>query len=313
MHIPVLQKEVLGYLDPEPNENFIDATFGLGGHSKEILKKIKPKGKVLGIEVDPEILNYLESELREEKRLIVVNDSYTNLKQIVKKYRFRPVNGILFDLGMSSWHLEKSGRGFSFQKDEPLDMRYDKKSQISNLKSQKYLTAEKIVNEWSREAIEKILREYGQERFAKRIAKKIVEERKIKPIKTTFQLVEIVKKAIPKRYQRQKIPRRKTLGILRGKHPATRTFQALRIAVNDELENLKKGLSQSLEILEKGGRIVTISFHSLEDRICKNFFKEQKQKGLLKILTKKPITPSSQEIQKNPRSSSAKLRAVKKL
>ncbi|RLC39606.1 MAG: 16S rRNA (cytosine(1402)-N(4))-methyltransferase, partial [Candidatus Nealsonbacteria bacterium] len=123
MHIPVLQKEVLGYLDPEPNENFIDATFGLGGHSKEILKKIKPKGKILGIEVDPEILNYLESELREEKRLIVVNDSYTNLKQIVKKYRFRPVNGILFDLGMSSWHLEKSGRGFSFQKDEPLDMR----------------------------------------------------------------------------------------------------------------------------------------------------------------------------------------------
>ncbi|RLC39462.1 MAG: 16S rRNA (cytosine(1402)-N(4))-methyltransferase, partial [Candidatus Nealsonbacteria bacterium] len=197
----------------------------------------------------------------------------------------------------------------------PLDMRYDKKSRISNfrgpqnprsgfgvgVKSQKYLTAEKIVNEWSREAIEKILREYGQERFAKRIARKIVEERKIKPIKTTFQLVEIVKKAIPKRYQRQKI------------HPATRTFQALRIAVNDELGNLKKGLSQSLEILEKGGRIVTISFHSLEDRICKNFFKEQNQKGLLKILTKKPITPSSQEIQKNPRSFSAKLRAVKKL
>ncbi len=232
------------------------------------------------------------------------------MKQIVKKYRFEPVNGILFDLGMSSWHLEKSGRGFSFQNDEPLIMSYahNEKSKIKSqkskiqIKNKKYfLTAEEIVNKWSREAIERILREYGQERFAKRIAKKIVEERKIKPIKSTFQLVEIVKRAIPKRYQRQKI------------HPATRTFQALRIAVNDELENFKKGLSQSLEILEKGGRIVTISFHSLEDRICKNFFKEQNQKGLLKILTKKPITPSSQEIQKNPRASSAKLRAVEKL
>jgi 16S rRNA (cytosine1402-N4)-methyltransferase len=302
MHLPVLKEEVIKYLDPKPNENFIDATFGLGGHTKEILKRNVPEGKVLAIEIDPELLKCLTPDIKHQKRLILVNDSYVNLKEIVKKYSFKPVNGILFDLGLSSWHLEKSGRGFSFQRPEPLDMRYfSLLLRSSKEKGKRVMSAAEILNKFPKKEIERILREYGEEKFAKRIAEKIIEERKIKPIKTTFQLVEIVKKAIPKRYQKQRV------------HPATRTFQALRIAVNDELENLKKALPQALEILEKGGKIVTISFHSLEDRICKNFFKENSKKGRLEIITKKPIRPNTQEIQKNPRARSAKLRAVIKL
>ncbi|MDI6603256.1 MAG: 16S rRNA (cytosine(1402)-N(4))-methyltransferase RsmH [Patescibacteria group bacterium] len=274
MHIPVLQKEVLQYLNPKPNENFIDATYGEGGHTLAILERNGPRGKILGI--DWEIRVRYKNE-----RLILVQDNFANLKEIVEKYKFQPVQGILFDLGLSSWHLEKSGRGFSFKKREPLDMRYSLENK---------LCAEKIVNYWSKFDIEKILREYGQERKAKRVAEKIIEERKIKPIKTTVQLREIINKA-------RTTPRR--------------TFQALRIAVNDELENLKKVLPQALEILEPGGRLVIISFHSLEDRIVKNFLKGNQ--NLLQILTKKPIGPTQTEIKINPRSRSAKLRATIKL
>ncbi|MBZ9577853.1 16S rRNA (cytosine(1402)-N(4))-methyltransferase RsmH [Patescibacteria group bacterium] len=279
MHIPVLQKEVLQYLDPKPNENFIDATIDGGGHTITILGKIKPNGKVLGIEIDPEIYQKLESKNLD--RLVLTNDSYVNLKSILEKSNFRPVNGILFDLGMSSWHLEESGRGFTFLKDEPLDMRYSLENN---------LTAEKIINNYSQEEIEKILKEYGEERFARRIAKRIIKER---PIKTTLQLVEIIKRVVP---GRTKI------------NPATRTFQALRIAVNDELNNLRKVLPQTIEVLAPGGKIVIISFHSLEDRIVKNFFKSSN----LNILTKKPVRPSKEEIKINPRSRSAKLRAAVK-
>jgi len=290
MHIPVLQKEVLQHLDPKKNENFIDCTFGGGGHALTVLEKISPKGKVLGIEVDSEIYRKIKPQTKKFlNRLILVNDSYVNLKKIVEKYSFGPIHGILFDLGMSSWHLEESERGFSFMRTEPLDMRYG---------LQKSLTAEKIINFWAEEEIEKILREYGQERFSRTIAKEIIKARKRSQIKTTLQLVGIIKEAIPRKCQHQKI------------HPATRTFQALRITVNDELENFRRALPQALEILEKEGRIVVISFHSLEDKIVKTFFKEKAKEDILKILTKKPIIPSKTEIQKNPRSRSAKLRAA---
>ena len=285
MHIPVLQKEVIEYLDPKPNENFIDCTIGEGGHTLAILEKNGPEGKVLGIEWDPELYKNLKKEIPRwnlGKRVVLVNDSYTNLKEIVEREKFQPVSGILFDLGFSSWHLEESGRGFSFEKNEPLDMRY-------NLENP--LTAEKIVNNWPEREIEKILREYGEERFARRIAREIVQERKIKPIKITFQLVETIKKATPIWYHHRKI------------HPATRTFQALRIAVNDELKNLEIALPQAVEILEKDGKLAVISFHSLEDRIVKNFFREN-----LKVITKKPIKPSLEEIELNRRSRPAKLR-----
>jgi 16S rRNA (cytosine1402-N4)-methyltransferase len=287
MHIPVLQKEALEYLDPKPNENFIDATIGEMGHTIAILEKNKPNGKVLGIDWDAEVIK----KLKFQERIILVNDSYANLKEIVEKNNFNPVQGILLDLGMSSWHLEESGRGFTFMKNEPLDMRYQNKAQ-------NYLTAEEIINKYPREEIERILKEYGEERFAKRIAERIIAERKIRPIKTTMQLVEILRRSIPV-YGHQKI------------HFATRTFQALRIAVNGELDNLKRVLPQVLEVLNKGGRIVVISFHSLEDRIVKEFFRNNKE--VLKILTKKPITSTDEEIISNRRARSAKLRAAMKI
>ncbi len=301
MHISVLQKEVIEYLDPKPNENFVDCTIGEGGHSAAILKKILPRGKLLGIDRDAEILKTVKAKNQNSEiknNLILICDNYTHLKEIIKKNNFSPVDGILLDLGMSSWHLKKSGRGFAFLKDEPLDMRYEAKCKVPNAKCQNYLTAEEIINKWPKEEIERILKEYGEERFAKRIAENIIKERKLKPIKTTAHLVTIIKKAVPFKYQHGRI------------HCATRTFQALRIAVNDELNNLKKILPQAIEILKPGGRIVVISFHSLEDRIVKNFLKEEAKKNIITILTKKPIMVSAEEMKKNPRARSAKLRAA---
>jgi 16S rRNA (cytosine1402-N4)-methyltransferase len=304
IHKPVLLKEVIEWLGVEKNKNYIDCTIGEGGHAIEILKRNGPKGKVLGIEIDPELYKKLKKEKLE--RLILVKDSFSNLKEIVKRKKFGPISGILFDLGLSSWHLEKSGRGFSFLKDEPLIMSYDwnrTKSMLlrSSGVSSRELWAGKIVNEWSDKEIERILREYGEEKFAKRISREIVKARKTKPIMTTLQLIEIIKKAVPTFYQHRKI------------HFATRTFQALRIAVNNELENLKVALPQAIEILRKDGRLAVISFHSLEDRIVKNFFKQKEKEGKIKILTKKPIIPSEEEIKQNPRSRSAKLRVTIKI
>lgn len=292
-HIPVLKNEVLKYLDPRPNKNFIDCTIGEGGHAKLILEKNGPEGKVLGIDRDPNQIENCKIILSAFKeRLKLVCGNFANLKEIVKKENFKEVSGILFDLGISSWHLEKSGRGFSFQRDEPLIMRFDKKEGWS---------AREIINEWSEKEIERILKKFGEERFAKRIAKRICKERKIKPIESTLQLVKTIEKAVPSWYRHRKI------------HFATKTFQALRIAVNKELENLNSALPQALEILKSGGRLVVISFHSLEDKIVKHFLKENEKKGKLKILTKKPIRPKKEEIKINPRSRSARLRAAVKI
>jgi len=273
MHIPVLLNEIIEQI--EPNKNYVDCTLGFGGHSKEILKKNGPNGKVLGIEIDKEIF---EKTIKDE-RLIAVNDSYINLEKIVKKHNFKDISGILLDAGMSSYHIDLSGRGFSFNKDEPLLMNYG--SGIS---------AEEIINEYSEDEIERILREYGEEKFSRKIAKKIVEERKRKRIKSTLQLVEIVRKIVP----RSKI------------NPATRTFQAIRIEANKELENLESVLPQALKLLNRGGKLFIISFHSLEDRIVKNFIKNNQ------LELNKPIIPSEQEIKSNPRSRSAKLRIILK-
>ena len=270
MHIPVLQKEVVKYLDPKPNENFIDCTVGEGGHASAILEKNGPKGKVFGIDK--------KLRIKPRERLILAEDNFADFKNIVEKYKFRPVHGILFDLGISSWHLEESGRGFSFKRREPLDMRFDANGA---------LTAEKIVNYWSKFEIEKILLDYGEEKKAERIVQRIIEARSLRPIANTLQLGEIIKKA--------------------GAFPQ-QTFQALRIAVNDELNNLSKALPQAVQILEPGGRLAVISFHSLEDRIVKNFLKDPS----FILLTKKPIAPDFKEIRNNPRSRSAKLRAIKK-
>ena len=284
MHTPVLTKEVIKFLNPQPNENFIDCTIGGGGHAKEILQRNGPKGKVLGIDWDPEMLKNIKA-----KRLTLVHDNFANLKDIVEREKFNRVSGILFDLGVSLDHFEKSQRGFSFQRNEILDMR---------LNPQHSLDAQKILNFWSRFDIEKILKEYGEEQFAESIAKAIVEERSKIPITKTFQLVHIIKNATPSWYSKRKL------------HWATKTFQALRIAVNSELENLTKALPQAVSLLKKGGRIAVISFHSLEDRIVKNFLRRE---PTLKIIAKKPVVPAFLEQKQNPRSRSAKLRAAIKI
>jgi len=284
MHKPVLIKEVLEYLNPQPGENFVDCTFGFGGHSLAILKKNKPNGKVLGIDFEKSSL--------EEDGLILANGNFADLKEIVEKSNFNNINGILLDLGLSSWHFDESNRGFSFKGEEPLDMR---------LNSESELTAEKIINEWPEEELIKIFEEYGEERYSKSIAKSICRNRTTKKIESTSQLREIIRQSVPGRYKHNRI------------NFATKIFQAIRIAVNDELNNLKKVLPQALDILKPGGRLVVISFHSLEDRIVKNFFKDEFKKGNLEILTKKPIIPSKEEIILNPRSRSAKLRVIEKI
>lgn len=276
MHIPVLLKETIEYLDIKENGNYVDCTLNGGGHTKEILKRTN--GKVLGIEIDKEIFD----KVSKQERLIAVNDSYINLKKIVEENNFSNIQGILIDAGMSSYHIDESKRGFSFQKDEPLLMNYTGE-----------LTAREIVNTYSVKDLERILKEYGEEKFARKIAEQIVKGR---PIETTSQLVEIIRRGI---HQKGNI------------HFATRTFQALRIEANQELENLKIVLPQALEVLEKGGRLVVITFHSLEDRIIKNFFKSRSEE--VELLTKKPVLPDEGEIKSNPRARSAKLRAIKKL
>lgn len=292
IHQPVLLKEVLEYLNPEPNKNFIDCTLGEAGHTLAILEKTGPKGKVLGIELNEKTFEKTKSRLEKTlyaNRIALAKSNFANLKDLTEKMKFSPVHGILLDLGFSSLELEKSGRGFSFRQDEPLDMRFSAKTPE---------TAADIVNTRSPEQIERILKQYGEERFAKHIAKAIIQEREQNKIKTTSQLVDIIGRAVPGWYKRQRL------------HFATRTFQALRIAVNDELENLSKALSQAIEILEPNGKIAVISFHSLEDRIVKQFFKSS---ASLEIITKKPVSPTETEIRQNPRSRSAKLRvAIKK-
>jgi len=298
IHVSVLTNEVINYLNPKPNENFIDGTFDGGGHTEVLFQKNGPNGKILGIDADKEILNIATSKFQkeiQEERLILVNDNFKNLKGIIENNCpgwKEKVSGIIFDLGISLWHLEESGRGFSFKKNENLDMRYDKREG---------LTAQKIINSWPEREIEKILREYGEERYSRKIAGEIIRERKKKAILTTFDLINIVRKAVPRYYKKGYI------------HPATRTFQALRIAVNRELENLKEALPQSIEILKPKGKLIVVSFHSLEDRIVKFFFRKETRNNRIKILTKKPVRPSDEELKFNPRARSAKLRAAIKI
>jgi 16S rRNA (cytosine1402-N4)-methyltransferase len=294
IHTAVLKKEVLQALDPKQNENFVDCTVGEGGHTEDILEKNGPSGKVLGIDLDPQQIvasHWLEAIHKD--RVILVNDSYTHITEIVERKEFQPINGVLLDLGMSSAQLVRDAKGFSFQVDQGLDMRYNDETG--------YLTAEKIVNEWPEDEIAEILEDYGEEKFARKIASKIVEQRKQGRIKTTFQLIELIKDATPSAYQRGRL------------HYATRTFQALRIAVNDELENVKKVLPQAISLLAPEGRLAVISFHSLEDRIVKRFLVEEAKNGTIKIVNKKPITANRDELNKNPRSRSAKLRVAIKI
>lgn len=292
-HTPVMVKEVLEYLNPEKGGIYVDATIGGGGHSEKILAIFGNKGSLIGIDCDEDALNNISGSIKNDPRVKLVCRNFSKLESTVKELGCGKIDGIIFDLGVSSYHLEFAPRGFSFQADGFLDMRMDKSQQ---------LTAGQLVNELPEIELKKIVREYGEERFAGRIARAIVESRKSEQIKTTGELAEIVKKAVPRKAWPRKI------------NVATRTFQALRIAVNKELENLKSGLEDSLKVLKPGGRIVVISYHSLEDRIVKLFFRKHAltHPPGLEILTKKPIVPDLTEIINNPRSRSAKLRAARK-
>jgi len=293
MHIPVLLKETLEFLDLKPGKFIIDGTVDGGGHSSEIIKKIGPNGKLLGLDWDKDMMSLalknLKKLAKENKvELILVNKNYAELRDVLQNKNLGLADGLLLDLGFSSLHIESSGRGFSFLRNEPLIMTYNDNS----------LPAYEFLKRAQFDELSKILKDYGEERYAVQIAKKILEKRRTKKIENTFDLVEIIKEAVPSKYLHQKI------------HPATKTFQALRIYLNKELENLKKVLSEIKNIVLPGGRIVIISFHSLEDRIVKNFFKEMSKNKKLEILTKKPITPKYEEIKNNPKSRSAKLRSA---
>lgn len=298
MHIPVLLQEAIDGLDIKKGDVFVDGTLGGGGHFEEVARRFGSAVVMIGIDLDPEAIERTKAKISPYKlKTHFINDSFRNIDKALDSLEVSKVERILLDIGLSSDQFEKSGRGFSFQKDEPLLMTFRRKPGKNDL------TAKEIVNNWDPENIATILKSYGEEQFAWKIAKAIVARREVKPINTTFELVEIVKVATPKWYHHRKI------------HPATKTFQALRITVNDEINALKEGISKGFEKLSQGGRLAVISFHSLEDRAVKRFFSAKGGKGETegRLITKKPITPSKSEFSQNPRSRSAKLRIIEKL
>ena len=294
IHKSVMLNEVIEYLKIGPKAKIIDATLNGGGHTLGLLEKY-PDIKVLGIEWDPSIFQEFKSKIGDykfENSLIIVNDSYVDLESIVEKYDFQP-SGIVFDLGLSSWHYEKSGRGFSFMRDEPLDMRFNPEKSAR--------TAATIINTLSEEEIEEILRLYGEESFSKDIAKNLVKARKNKPIMTTLELVGVIMNSVPSWYKNRKI------------HPATKTFQALRVAVNGELDNVERGVLAAINILKSGGRLVVISFQGLEDKIVREIFKQKARAGVIKWVIKGTVKPKWEEVKINPRARSAKMKIIEKM
>lgn len=296
MHTPVLLREVLEAFSPKAGERFIDATINGGGHARAILKRIGEQGALLGLDRDCELINRLKEEqgrggLRSGE---FVCANFEKIGLVARQFGFRNVDGILFDLGFSSEHITTPGRGFSFQRDEYLDMRYSQ--------SEVTATARDLLKYSSEGELFRMLVEYGEERFAKRIARAIVEARRKKKIETTKELAEIILRAVPANY-----------GAGGRIHPSTRTFQALRIAVNHELEHVREAVPQAIELLRPKGRIAVITFHSLEDRLIKNIFREFFQRKIIKLINKKVIRPNNEDIRQNPRSRSAKLRIGEKI
>ncbi len=286
IHQPVLLDEVLSALKPSAGAHFIDATANGGGHLLAIRDRVGVSGAVLGIEWDPDIFEHLKTKIGSNNNLILVNESYIDLKELIRDFFPYQVDGILFDFGISSWHVDGSERGFTFMKDQILDMRFNT---LTNEK-----TAAFIVNSYNKDELELIFKEYGEERYARQIAEAIFQARKKQRIETTQDLLNIIK------------PFAQRGG--RGNHFGTRIFQALRIEVNDELKNIRLGVTSAVDCVRSGGVVAAISFHSLEDRIVKNIFRESYKSGQASSISKKPIVPSRDEILANRRSRSAKLR-----
>ena len=306
-HESVLRKEVIELIDPKPGQNFIDCTMGDAGHTIDILKKIKPNGRVFAFELDKKAISKARERLKKEgflNNIEIINDNFRNLKKY--KDRFFALNksnqgkiridGILADLGLRSSQLEEEGGGFSFQHDELLDMRFGNYG----------ISAKEIVNTYTETQLSEIFREYGEEKNHRFIGREIIEARKQKSIETTRELSEIILQ-----FYRKKFKTTKEIPWIGGIHPATRVFQALRIEANDELGALRQLLDDGVDILSSGGRIGIISYHSLEDRIVKRFYRTSPHN--LVIITKKPIVPSEKEIFQNKKSRSAKFRVAKKI
>lgn len=307
-HTPVLLDEVLEYLNPKSGGIYIDGTLGLGGHTKDILKRSEPDGRVIGIDKDPAAIEIAKERLREfGERVEFIHGSFSEMGRVAKDLGVREVDGILLDLGVSSLQMDTGHRGFSFLKNAPLDMRMDTTGGI---------TAAEVVNSYPLEGLQRILWEFGEEGYSRRIAREIIKTREAARIETTGELARIVERSIPRKDWPEKI------------HPATKTFQALRIAVNDELDSLEHGLNDGIGLLKAGGRFCVISFHSLEDRIVKNRFRNWETPcicppslpvcrcGKIKearVLTKKGIKPSGDEVKVNPRARSARLRVAEKV
>ncbi len=293
MHFPVLLREVIDHLELEAGDVILDATLGGGGHAVEILKRIAPGGRLIAVDRDPEAIERGRRRLGDFKdEVIFINDDFRNADGILKTAGIERVDGAVFDLGISSFQVDDPKRGFSFLRDGPLDMRFDVSRKLS---------ARDVVNKFGKEELADIIRKYGEERHARLIAGAICASRKKKRIETTGELVDIILKAAGGKYRRQRI------------HPAARTFQALRIFVNDELAAVEEGVSKTVFYLRPTARICVISFQSLEDRIVKNIFRGMAKSGEVTVITKKPLCPGKEEVRANPRSRSAKLRVAERL
>lgn len=292
-HTPVMLREVIDLLQPEGKSIVVDATLGMGGHAAAILSRMSVDGKLIGFDRDAGSMEEARKNLSAfGNRCQLVHQNYRNISNALRQLGIESIDGIVMDFGISSYQLDDPMRGFSLRHDGPLDMRMD----VSQGP-----TAAELLRKLSEKEIAVILRDYGEERFHHRIARNIVRERAQRRIETTAQLSAIILRSMPHGRQREKI------------HPATRTFQALRIAVNKELEAIESALSQAITVLKPGGRIVVISFHSLEDRIVKEVFRSSVKAGQLNLLTKKPLRPTESEVESNPRSRSARLRAAERI
>ncbi len=296
LHTPVLVQEVVGFLQCSPGRLYLDATLGDGGHAEAILQASAPTGRLIGLDRDQEAVEVARKRLSEYRdRVILVHEHFAHMADVLGQHHLQQVDGIIFDLGVSLRQLMQADRGFSFQLDGPLDMRMDRSQP---------LTAEELIRRSSEKELADIIFRYGQERWAKRIAKAIVQARRRQPIKTTRELVEIILRVVPRGRSHSRL------------HPATRTFQALRIAINQELNHLEATLEEACRLLNRGGRLCVIAFHSLEDRIVKKTLRRlssQEDRALVRILTPKPLQSSPAEIQVNPRSRSARLRVAEKI
>jgi 16S rRNA (cytosine1402-N4)-methyltransferase len=291
-HLPVLLQEVIDGINPQPGDLVLDGTVGAGGHAAALLELTSPNGRLLGLDLDEVALETARKNLaRFSSRVMLVRGSYRNAVLIAAANNLGPFQAALLDLGFSSMEIDDPTRGFSFRHDGPLDMRYDANQE---------LTAAEVVNTWSREELVRILQLYGEEKFAYRIADALIAARRRNRFTGTLQLAEAIAECVPSGYRRGPI------------HCATRTFQALRIAVNDELGSVEAALPDLLDLLAPGGRLAIISFHSLEDRIVKQFMRQEEKAGRLTPLTKRPVTAGEQELRENPRARSAKLRVAVK-